>query len=70
MTATELRERDLADLNVELIGLLKEQFNLRMSKGAGQLGQTHLIQQVRRNIARVRTVIAEKSADKSGSSND
>ncbi len=66
MTTTELRAKDIAGLNAELIDLLKEQFNLRMSKGAGQLGQTHLIQQARRNIARVRTVITEKSADKSG----
>ncbi|MBL1433919.1 50S ribosomal protein L29 [Gammaproteobacteria bacterium AH-315-C21] len=61
MTATELKEKDLAGLNTELLSLLKEQFNLRMSKGTGQLGQTHLIKQVRRNIARVRTVISEKS---------
>lgn len=61
MNTTELREKDLAGLNSELKDLLREQFNLRMSKGTGQLGQTHLIQQVRRNIARIRTVITEKS---------
>ncbi|PCH61623.1 MAG: 50S ribosomal protein L29 [Gammaproteobacteria bacterium] len=61
MNTKELREKDLAGLNTELKVLLREQFNLRMSKGTGQLGQTHLIQQVRRNIARVRTVVTEKS---------
>ncbi len=61
MNTTELREKDLTGLNAELKDLLKEQFNLRMSKGSGQLGQSHLIRQVRRNIARVRTVINEKS---------
>lgn len=66
MTNAELREKDLAGLKAELIDLLKEQFNLRMTKGTGQLGQTHLVRQVRRNIARVRTVITEKS----GQSND
>jgi len=66
MTNVELREKDLAGLKAELIDLLKEQFNLRMTKGTGQLGQTHLVRQARRNIARVRTVITEKS----GQSND
>lgn len=66
MTNSELREKDLAGLKTELKDLLKEQFNLRMTKGTGQLGQTHLVRQVRRNIARVRTVITEKS----GQSND
>lgn len=66
MTNSELREKDLAGLKAELKDLLKEQFNLRMTKGTGQLGQTHLVRQVRRNIARVRTVITEKS----GQSND
>ena len=61
MNTIELREKDLTGLKTELKDLLKEQFNLRMSKGSGQLGQSHLIRQVRRNIARVRTVINEKS---------
>lgn len=61
MKTSELREKDLAGLNEELKSLLKEQFNLRMTHGTGQLGQSHLLTQVRRNIARVRTVINEKS---------
>ena len=40
--------------------LRKEQFHLRMQKASGQLGQTHLLVEARRNIARVKTVIQEK----------
>jgi large subunit ribosomal protein L29 len=61
MNAAELREKSLEDLNKNLLELLKEQFNLRMQKATGQLNQTHLQQQVRRDIARVKTVLAEKA---------
>lgn len=61
MRATELRDRSEAELRDELVKLLKEQFNLRMQKGTGQLGQTHLLRQTRRRIARVRTVLHEKA---------
>jgi large subunit ribosomal protein L29 len=61
MKATELRDRSEAELRDELVKLLKEQFNLRMQKGTGQLGQTHLLRQTRREIARVRTVLREKA---------
>ena len=57
----ELREKSVADLNEQLISLLKEQFNLRMQKASGQLPQSHLLKTVRRDIARVRTIITEKS---------
>lgn len=46
-----------------MIALLKEQFNYRMQKSTGQLGQTHLLKQVSRDIARVKTVLNQK-ADK------
>ena len=42
---------------------LREQFNLRMQKATGQLSQTHLLKQVRRDIARVKTVLNEKAGD-------
>ena len=42
MKAAELREKTTEDLNKDLLELLKEQFNLRMQKASGQLGQTHL----------------------------
>ena len=63
MKATELREKSVDELQQELLGLLKEQFNLRMQKATGQLAQTHLIGQVRRDIARVKTVLNEKAGN-------
>lgn len=60
MKATELREKSIDELKAELIELRKEQFNLRMQEAQGQLGQVHQHQAVRRNIARVKTVLQEK----------
>ncbi len=62
MKAKELREKSVAELNTELLNLLREQFNLRIQLASGQLQQTHLIKQVRRNIARVKTLLTEKGA--------
>jgi large subunit ribosomal protein L29 len=45
-----------------LLELLREQFNYRMQASTGQLAQTHLLRTVRRNIARVKTIITEKAA--------
>lgn len=60
MKAEDLRSDDLAKLKQTLHDLLKEQFNLRMQYATGQLGQSHLLKQVRRDIARVKTVINQK----------
>ncbi len=60
MNANELREKTQPDLKKELVDLLREQFNLRMQKGSGQLSQTHKLKTVRRDIARVYTIINEK----------
>ncbi|EON90600.1 50S ribosomal protein L29 [Marinobacter lipolyticus SM19] len=61
MKATELRDKSVEELNNELIDLLKEQFNLRMRKATGQLNQSHLLGNVKRDIARVKTVLNEKA---------
>lgn len=61
MKASELREKGVEDLTKELNGLLREQFNLRMQKGTGQLSQPHRVSQVRREIARVKTILNEKA---------
>ncbi len=61
MNAKDLREKSVDELNAELIGLTKEQFNLRMQHATGQLNQTHQLKQVRRNIARVKTVLNQKA---------
>ena len=60
MNAADLKTKPLADLRSELEGLLHQQFKLRMQHGSGQLAQTHLLRQVRRNLARIRTVIHKK----------
>jgi len=60
MKAPDLREKTAEELNEELLRLRKEQFHLRMQKASGQLGQTHMLTEARRDIARVKTVIQEK----------
>ncbi len=61
MKASELREKSAEELNDELLVLRREQFNLRMQQGGGQLAQPHLMKSVRRDIARVKTVLQEKA---------
>jgi len=60
MNANELRDKTQPEIKKELIDLLREQFNLRMQKGSGQLSQPHKLKTVRRDIARVYTIINEK----------
>ena len=60
MKAAELREKETEELYEELLRLRKEQFGLRMQDASGQLGQYHLLSQVKRDIARVKTIIVEK----------
>lgn len=57
MQAKELKNKDLAELQEELNKLLQQQFDLRMARGNGQLTKLHLMRDVRRDIARVRTVM-------------
>ena len=59
MKASELRQKSVGDLTKELHGLLREQFNLRMQKGTGQLSKPDQVKKVRRDIARIKTVINE-----------
>ncbi len=61
MNAQELRGKTAEDLNEQLHTLLREQFQLRMRKVTGQLGQSHLLKQVRRDIARIKTVLNDKA---------
>ena len=60
MNATELRAKSADELNKELIELLKAQFSLRMQKGTQQLSNTSQLGKVRRDIARVRTILRER----------
>ncbi|HEY9200817.1 MAG TPA: 50S ribosomal protein L29 [Gammaproteobacteria bacterium] len=59
-SAKEYKEKDEAGLKEELLNLRKEQFNLRMQQGAGQMSKPHLFKNVRRDIARIKTILAEK----------
>ncbi|MFC3681784.1 50S ribosomal protein L29 [Bacterioplanoides pacificum] len=63
MKASELKEKSVAELQSQLEELLSDQFKLRMQKATGQLGQTHLISQTRRDIARVKTVLTQKAGE-------
>ena len=64
MTAAELRKKSVQDLNQELMELLRKQFNLRMQRGSGQMTKPSEMKNVRRDIARVKTVLREKSTGK------
>jgi large subunit ribosomal protein L29 len=61
MKAQEIRQKSAAELRVELLRLRKEQFGIRMQNASGQLGQPHLAKELRRDIARVKTVLREKA---------
>ena len=61
MKANELREKAAQQLNEQLLGVLRDPFNLRMQKATGQLGQSHLLSQVKRDIARVKTVLKQQA---------
>ncbi|MBT4159796.1 MAG: 50S ribosomal protein L29 [Gammaproteobacteria bacterium] len=60
MKASELREKSVEELQQEVENLVKEQFNFRMQQSTGQLGQSHLLKQAKKDIARVKTVLNEK----------
>jgi large subunit ribosomal protein L29 len=61
MKASELRSKDAAELQKELESLLRAQFGLRMQKATQQLANTSQLGKVRKDIARVRTVMTEKA---------
>ena len=62
MNASELKEKSAEELQTMLLDLRKEQFNLRMQQGTGQLSRPHLMKQVKKDIARVHTVINQAKA--------
>lgn len=63
MQASELKNKSLDELQDELLGLKKEQFNLRFQKASGQLENSSRVRQVRRDIARVQTVQQQLRAE-------
>lgn len=60
MNINDLRNKSMDELRKELLDLMREQFNLRMQKGMSEVPRPHLYKQVRRNIARVKTILKEK----------
>ncbi|KAF3980949.1 MAG: 50S ribosomal protein L29 [Methylococcales symbiont of Hymedesmia sp. n. MRB-2018] len=59
MNANELRQKSVEELNSLLLEKSREQFNLRMQKGTGQLAKPDQVKKVRRDIARIHTIIHE-----------
>ena len=57
---SELRSMSVDELNNELLFLRKTQFNHRLKKASGSLDKPHLVKQVRRTIAKVKTIMTEK----------
>ena len=64
MKASELRIKSAADLEQEMLSLTKAQFGLRMQVATQQMANTSELRKVRRDIARVKTVLNEKGAQK------
>ena len=62
MKAADIRTKTLDELGDELASLKKEQFNLRFQRATGQLENTSRVRQVRRDIARIKTIAAQKRA--------
>ena len=63
MKTSELKDKSVEQLNEELVGLLKAQFGLRMQHATGQLGKNSELKKVRRNIARVKTILNQKDGE-------
>ena len=63
MKASELRDKSVEELQGELKAQLETQFKLRMQKSTGQLAQTHKMNETRKNIARIKTVLNQKAVN-------
>ena len=64
MNAAELRQKDVAGVKEEIKALQKAHFGLRMQKATQQLGNTGTLSQTRRDIARAKTILAQKQVAK------
>ena len=67
MDAAELRKKSDEELRKELVDLTREAFNLRMQKGTGQLTRPSQVKTVRRDIARIKTVLHERAKTEASS---
>ena len=66
MKAADVKQKTNDELAEQLIDLRKEAFNLRFQRASGQLENTGRVRQVRRDIARIKTIIRERSQIKAG----
>jgi large subunit ribosomal protein L29 len=66
MNVADLRQKTVDELNQELVALRREQFNLRMQHATGELAHNHEHGRVRKDIARIKTVINEKARAAAG----
>ena len=64
MKASDVRAKTIDQLDDDLASLKKKQFNLRFQKASGQLEKTARVKEVRRDIARIKTIAAQKAAGK------
>ena len=64
MVVAELRQKQMPELKLVLTDLLRKQFKLRIVKASGELKRNHQIKQLRRDIARVMTLLTEKEGKK------
>jgi len=62
MKASELRQKSKEELGALLLDLAREQFNLKMQKGTGQLSKPDQVKKVRRDVARIHTILNEKAS--------
>lgn len=60
MKVSEIRQKSVEELNKDLDGLRRQQFSLRMAQATGQLAKNHQIGEVRKSIARIKTILTEK----------
>ncbi len=63
MKAKDLRAKSVDELTKERLELRRSQFNLRMQKATGQLSKPHQFKEIRKNIARVNTVLTQKAGE-------
>ena len=70
MKAAELRQKDVAGIEAEIKALQKAHFGLRMQKATQQLNNTATLRSTRRDIARAKTILAQKRAATEGGSNN
>jgi len=61
VTPEELRSKSPADLNTQMSELQEELFRLRLARSTGQLEKNHRLKELRRNVARIRTILGERA---------